>query len=67
MVASYSKASQKMFVLSLLQNVDTDDEFLMTARSRFQMDGAEDWKACGPTTVFVRGTDNVHAPVDLNE
>ena len=39
----------------------------MSAGSRFQADGAADRKERAPITVFVRGTDNVHAPVDLSE
>ena len=66
-VASYSKARRKKCVSSLLQNVDNDDEFLMSAGNRFQTDAATDRKARTPMTVFVRGTDNVPSPVDLSE
>ena len=65
-VASYSKGSRTKCVLSLLRNVDNDDEFLMSAGSRFQTDGTADRKAHAPITVFVRGTDNVPSPVDLS-
>ena len=53
--------------MSLPQNVDNDDEFLMSVGSQFQTDGAADRKARAPMTVFVRGTDNVPSPVDLSE
>ena len=66
-VAGYSKASRKKCVLSLLRNVDNDDEFLMSSGSRFQTDGAADWQAYTPITVFVRGTDNVPSLVDRSE
>ena len=39
----------------------------MSAGNRFQTDGAEDRKSRNPMTVFVRGTESVPAPVDLNE
>ena len=39
----------------------------MSAGNRFQMDDADDRKPRDPMTVFVRGTESVPAPVDLNE
>ena len=53
--------------LSLSLKVSSDDEFLMSAGNQFQTDGAEDRKPRNPMTVFVRGTESVPAPVDLNE
>ena len=53
--------------MSLLRNVDNDDEFLMSAGSRFQTNGAADRKVRAPITVFVRGTDNALTPADLSE
>ena len=66
-VTGYSKAKRSKCVLSLSLKVSSDDEFLMSAGSRFQTDGAEDRKSRDPMTVFVRGTESVPAPVDLSE
>ena len=44
-----------------------DDEFLMSAGSRFQTDEAADRKARAPMTVFVRSTNNEPTPVDRSE
>ena len=66
-VASYSKAIRKKCVLNLLRNFDNDGEFLMSAGIVDSRRMERQTGKRATMTVFVRVTDNVPSPIDLNE